>query len=281
MQDQVTISYNQAVEFFEAKKYKKSFLKLIEISNQYSKNADFLFLLSEVQSQLRDFTARQKTLEVLCEISNKASHKFSYMKQLMMNKKINLALDVGLSVLHEELSEAEKSIYCDLMSQIYIHENDLEGLREMTDLCLKNNSITAQFHYSSSLLCFQTSDELAGLHHLREAVKMDEKFDQAWVALALLHGKMGDSELSRANLEKALDANPTNSTALKHYSKMSVDSGSVDKAVDKISFYLQIHNFDEDMTVQFAELMKTKNNNDIVQRESEKLSYYYGKQYSL
>lgn len=281
MQDQVTIGYQQAVEFFEQKKYKKSFLKLIEISNQCSKNEDFLFLLSEVQNQLCDFTARQKTLEVLCQVSRAAKYNLSYMKQLMLNKKINKALDVGLSLALDSLSNDEQATYCDLMSQIYIHENDLEGLREITDLCLKNSLVTAQYHYSTSLLCFQDSDEITGLTHLRQAVGIDEKFDQAWVALALLHGKMGDADLSRANLEKALDANPTNSIALKHYSKMSVDAGSVDKAIDKINFYLQIHNFDEDMTAQFAELMKTKNNNDIVQRESEKLSYYYGKHISL
>lgn len=281
MQDQVTTGYQQAIEFYEQKKYKKSFLKLIEISNQCSKNVDFLFLLSEVQNQLCDFTARQKTLEVLCQVSQAAKHKFSYIKQLMTNKKINIALDVGLSLIHEDLSNDDKSIYFDLMSQIYIHENDLEGLREITDLCLQYNLMTAQYHYSVSLLCFQGADEITGLTHLRQAVSIDEKFDQAWVALALLHGKMGDADLSRANLEKALDANPINSIALKHYSKMSVDAGTVDKAVDKIKFYLQIHNFDEDMTAQFAELMKTKNNNDIVQRESEKLSYYYGKQISL
>jgi tetratricopeptide (TPR) repeat protein len=282
MQDQTTTYYQQAVEFFKNKKYKDAFLKLINVSNQMSHDVDFLFLLSEVQKELQDFSARQKTLKVLTSVNPKIEHQLLYMRQLMQNKCINLALDTGLLMQTDtHLSLQQKTELFDLLSQIYIQENDFEGLSEIIQSYRAENILTEQYYYSQSLLCLNQHNEMTALDHLRQAVLKNHHFDQGWVALALLHDKMGDQELSMANLEKALDANPLNASALKHYSKKSIQSGSVDKAVEKINFYMDHHNFDTEMSSHYAELMKCKNQNDVVQRESEKLSYYFGQQISL
>ncbi len=281
MQDQYLIEYEQALNFFKEKKYKKSFLKLIGISNQCSNNPDYLFLLSEVQCRLNDFVCREKTLKVLCRLSSQVEYHVMYMQQLIQNNSVNTALDIGLQLQPDLLSKPQKTVLFGLLSQIYIRENDFEGLSEIIVAYQKADIYNDQYYFSQSLLSLNDSNEQNALEQLRLAVTKNENFDQAWVALALLHEKMGDSDLSMANLEKALDANPMNTSALKHYSNKSVSAGAVDKAVEKIDFYLQQHNFDHEMTLQYAQLMKTKNKNDVVQRESEKLSYYFGQQISL
>lgn len=281
MQDQIRVDFQEAVNLFDQKKFKKSFLKLIPLSNRLSKDESFLSLLSAVQKQLQDFTARQKTLKVLCEITNSVQNQLMYMSQLLDNNLYNTALDVGLVLQTRTMTLEEKNQLFGMMSKIYIHENDFEGLSEIVKLYEQENILSEHYHYSKSLLNLNQSNEMTALESLRQAVVQNQNFDQGWVALALLHDKMGDQDLSMANLEKALDVNPLNTSALKHFSKKSILNGSVDKAVEKINFYLQVHNFDQEMTAQYADLMKLKNMNDIVQRESDKLTYYFGQQISL
>jgi tetratricopeptide (TPR) repeat protein len=281
MQDQIKVDFQEAVHLFNQKKFKKSFLKLIPLSNKLSKDESFLSLLSSVQQQLQDFSARQKTLKVLCEIAKTAQNQLMYMSQLLDNNLYNAALDVGLVMQDQMMTLEEKNQLFGMMSKIYIHENDFEGLSEIVKRYEQENILSEHYHYSKSLLNLNQSNEMTALESLRQAVVQNQNFDQGWVALALLHDKMGDQDLSMANLEKALDVNPLNASALKHFSKKSILNGSVDKAVEKINFYLQVHNFDQEMTVQYAGLMKLKNMNDIVQRESDKLTYYFGHQISL
>ncbi len=281
MQDQCLVGYQQALELFQNKKYKSSFLKLIGISNQYSNNNDYLYLLSEIQNKLNDFSGREKTLKVLCQQSEQADFHLLYMKQLLQNNSVNKALDIGLRLQTQKLSKAQKTDVFSLLSQIYIRENDFEGLAEIVAAYESENILSEQYYFSQSLLSLNESNEQNALEQLRSAVIENTNFDQAWVALALLHEKMGDSDLSMANLEKALDVNPLNTAALKHYSNKSISAGTMDKAVEKIDFYLQHYNFDQEMTEQYVLLMKIKNKNDVVQRESEKLSYYFGQQISL
>ncbi len=281
MQDQIRVEFQEAVNLFTQKKFKKSFLKLIPLSNSLSKDESFLSLLSAVQQQLQDVTARQKTLKVLCEIANSVQNQLMYMSQLLDNNLYNTALDVGLLLQPRIMTLEEKNQLFGMMSKIYIHENDFEGLTEIVKLYEQENILSEHYHYSKSLINLNLSNEMTALESLRQSVVQNQNFDQGWVALALLHDKMGDQDLSMANLEKALDVNPLNTSALKHFSKKSILNGCVDKAVEKINFYLQVHNFDQEMTAQYADLMKLKNMNDIVQRESDKLTYYFGQQISL
>jgi hypothetical protein len=281
MQDQYSSDYQQALDFFKNKKYKSSFLKLIQVSNYMSKDADYLYLLSEVQNKLADYTARERTLKVLCQVSSNIEYQILYMRALLQNRSVNMSLDIGLSLQSRELSRDQKIELYNLLSEIYIRENDFEGLKELVAAYKEAGILTDQYYFSQSLLSLNDSHQQQALDYLRAAVSTNKNFEQAWVALALLHDKMGDSDLSTANLEKALDLNPLNTSALKHYSAKSISDGFVDKAVEKIDFYLREYNFDHEMTIQYAQLMKLKNKNDVVQRESQKLTYYFGQHISL
>jgi len=48
----------------------------------------------------------------------------------------------------------------------------------------------------------------------RHALFLNNRNDQAWVGLSLCHRVRGDYELAAANLERALDENPLNETAI-------------------------------------------------------------------
>ena len=71
----------QAEELFEQKKYSQCFRRLIDISNSYSKNLRFLRIMEAVQLELKDFTARVKTLKCLVELGCENQDKLSYIDQ--------------------------------------------------------------------------------------------------------------------------------------------------------------------------------------------------------
>ena len=63
----------------------------------------------------------------------------------------------------------------------------------------------------------------AAVERFRKAVQLNEANDRAWVGLALVHRHMGDLELSRANIERALDINPKNKTAKKRLRNIIIE----------------------------------------------------------
>jgi tetratricopeptide (TPR) repeat protein len=114
---------------------------------------------------------------------------------------------------------------------------------------------------------------------LREAVTIDPSYDTGWTALGLYHSQRGDLELAKANLEKALDLNPVNSTALKHITNWAHDAGvdKLDATLEKVNYYLQRFNFDEEISECHAKLLIRKGRPELAQFEVDKLTYYFGK----
>jgi tetratricopeptide (TPR) repeat protein len=76
--------------------------------------------------------------------------------------------------------------------------------------------------------------------------------DRAWVGLALVHRSKGDFELSWANLERALDLNISNRTALKLIVEWAVRDGRVQAAASRLEGYLAQDGEDAEMAFSLA-----------------------------
>ena len=100
--------------------------------------------------------------------------------------------------------------------------------------------------------------------------------DTSWTALALLHHKIGDVDLALANLQKALDSNPYNQTALKLFSSWSFDQARMNKAETYLNFYLDRYSFDESMTMNKINLLEKNGFDDAAECEYLKLKLYFG-----
>ena len=103
----------------------------------------------------------------------------------------------------------------DLELELAIHHGEVEKIyacqRKYEDL----KRTSARYFYSLALINLKNNEEANALENLRTSLAMDAQMDTSWTALALLHHKIGDVDLALANLQKALDSNPYNQTALK------------------------------------------------------------------
>ncbi len=270
--------FQTAQQFFKNGQYKKSFLNLITISTQYSNEPEFLRLLSQVQMSLKDFSGQLKTLQVLSQRSETAEDKVKYMMALLSQGKRNESLDEALKLLSMPLATTEKVFVFKALIKIYSVENDFEGLE---DVCRELGVLgltDADVSYSQALIEAAKGDLDQAIEHLRQAVVDNPAFDTGWAALGLYHYKKGDIELAKANLEKALDLNPSNTTALKHISNWVDDSqpDELNATIEKVNYYLQKFNFDEEISECHAKLLIKKGQPSLAQLEIDKLTYYFG-----
>jgi tetratricopeptide (TPR) repeat protein len=270
--------FQTAQESFKQGQYKKSFLNLIKISSQFSNDPEFLRLLSQVQMSLKDFAGQLKTLHVLSRKSQAVEDKVKYMMALFSQGQRNESLDEALKLLSQPLAKAEKVFVFKTLIRIYSVENDFEGLE---DVCRELSTLgidDAEVSYSQALVEAAKGELDQAIDYLRKAVRENPTFDTGWAALGLYHYEKGDIELAKGNLEKALDLNPANTTALKHISNWVDDSqpDELNSTLEKVNYYLQKFNFDEEISECHAKLLIKKGKADLAQLEIDKLSYYFG-----
>ena len=95
----------------------------------------------------------------------------------------------------------------------------------------------------------------AATERFRAALEINSRNDKAWVGLALIHRSKGDFELSWGNLERALDLNPRNRTALRLEVEWSVRDGRIQSAIERMKTYLATDCEDSEIAFQLAKCL--------------------------
>lgn len=232
--------------------YKAAFKKLIPLSTQFSHDETFLSLLADAQRGLRDAAGLIKTLQVLAQVTGRSEAQMELMRTYYVEGRLNEALDIGLALQEEPLPPLQYRELLHTLTRIYLEFNDYEGVRELVQSCEVDDALVW------ALGCAQLAEgQLSeSLTSFRRAVDMNPNADQAWVSLALVHEHMGDRDLALANLERALDINPHNSTGLKLMAKWQ--SGNLSKLNtirNRVEFYLSRRGFDEEMSLCLVNIL--------------------------
>lgn len=203
------------------RRYTSAMIKLTSLSNNYSKDLNFLFLLAQTQRALTDFHGLIKTLTVITDLTKSPADYIELMLVLYAEGRLNEALDVALLLQEMELSAVESSVLNRCLVKIYLEFNDYEGVQEVItnhDGADRDDLMV----WAMGLVHLTAAKQNEALDCFRKSVELNRMNDSAWVSLSLLHAEMGDRELALANLKKALDANPNNMTALKLMTKWTV-----------------------------------------------------------
>ena len=242
-------------------KYTSAMKRLVAVSNSFSKDIKFLSLLSLTQKALGDLSAQLKTLEVIADQTNTQVAYLDFMAALYAAGRLNEALDVGLHLqeINEDsgLTEVNERYLTRILVRIYLEFSDHEGVQETLEKYHTKYQLDDLMLWSLGLVCLSAGQQTQALTYFRSAVELNSANDQAWVSLAMLHDEMGDRELAVANLEKALDANPQNATGLKLMSKWCTKSFEQTEIVmNKLSYYLSKHEFDEEVSLCYVQLLK-------------------------
>jgi outer membrane protein OmpA-like peptidoglycan-associated protein len=101
-------------------------------------------------------------------------------------------------------------------------------------------------HYTKALALAQDNHFLEGIQELQEAIKVDKKFEDAFLSMAGMYGELKNYNQSIENYEKAraIDSDYFKDYNLP-YSMNLAGKGEFDKALAAINEFLTIHNLNE------------------------------------
>jgi tetratricopeptide (TPR) repeat protein len=240
-------------------KYSSAMMRLTTLSHIYSRDLHFLGLLAATQKALTDYVGLIKTLNVTAKISGtKASH-LDLMYAYYTQGRLNEALDVALYLQDMGLCGVQEKALVHCLVRIYLEFSDYEGIEEVIS-SYSGNHQDDLIMWAMGLVRLASGNKNEAISLFRNAVATNFANDQAWVSLALLHDEMGDRELALANLEKALDANQNNATALKLMAKWHKrDLQQTQHVMNRVRYYLSEHEFDEEISLCYVQMLKENN----------------------
>lgn len=254
------------------KKYSQAMAKLVSVSNELSKDVKFLSLLAITQKALSDFAGHIKTLATIAGQTQSHVSYLDYMAALYAEGRLNEALDVGLYLQDQELNDVNAQYFTRMMTRIYLEFCDYEGVSEVIERYCLGRSADDLMNWAMGFVCLTDGQRDQAIDYFRKSIELNAQNDQAWISLSMLHEEMGDRELALANLERALDINPHNSTGLKLMAKWHKrDMESVRNTMERLSYYLSSHTFDEEVSLCYVQVLRENNAEQIAKFELEKV----------
>lgn len=104
----------------------------------------------------------------------------------------------------------------------------------------------------------------------RRAVEINAANDKGWVGLAMVHRQMGDLELGQANIERALDINPKNKTALNVLVEWNAKDQNFAPSIRRLKDFLAMESEDAEVSFLLARILVHENQLTEAQLELER-----------
>ena len=144
------------------------------------------------------------------------------------------------------------------MGNIFVRQGDFDSAQEYYDKAFTLNSQSDALLVNYGTLEIQRENFDEAKERFRTALQINPQSDRAWVGLALIHRHCGDFEISRANVEKALDIQKNNKTAVKLLVEWSMADGVIDRAIERVGSYLDDDHTDQEMIMIYSQLLWCK-----------------------
>ncbi len=270
----VEVAFGQVQQSLKAKQYYSALRQLLSVSLVCSKDITFLSYLSETQLALKDFSGLVRTQAELVRQRGSVDDQFNLMRSFYKMNKRNEALDIGLQLQNQELSDSLDRELSHMLTKIYLEENDFEGAAEAI-LKAKFSESDDFLLWAQGVVYLNNDQKFHALEYFRRAVQMNAKNDQAWVSLGLMHKEMGDEDLFLANIEKAIDLNPYNAAALKQFSLSAAKNKEKERAaLERLRFYLSEFCFDEDISLCHIQMLSQIKQWSLAKLEIDKMMFH-------
>jgi Flp pilus assembly protein TadD len=140
------------------------------------------------------------------------------------------------------------------VGNIYVRAGDYESAEEFYNKAYTINSQSDLLMVNYGTLEIQRENLGAAVERFRSAVAINSNNDKAWVGLALVHRQMGDHELAWANVQRALDINMSNRTAIRLVVDWSVQDQNFSVAISRLQLYLAREGEDAEMSFTLAKI---------------------------
>ena len=159
--------------------------------------------------------------------------------ELYIADKIDDAKAVYLKAQLEPHIESEVlfSVFKNL-GNIALRKSDLSAAEEYYNkaFTLKPDSDALLVNFGS--LAIHRGQLDTAIRRFRQAVEVNPKNEKAWLGLGMIHREFGDSELAWANVERALDIDNGNATAIKLVCDWAMKDNEVVRAIQLNDLYL-------------------------------------------
>lgn len=174
---------------------------------------------------------------------------------LYLAERDDLALAAYREILKNVIGDQDKlfEIYKNI-GNIHVRAGDFESAEEYYDKAYTIRSSSDVLMVNYGTLEIQRESIAEAVLRFRRAVEINPENDKGWVGLALVHRQMGDLELAWANVQRALDINRRNRTAI----RLVVDWGLTDRdfsvAIARLQDYLEAEGEDAEMSFTLAKI---------------------------
>lgn len=141
------------------------------------------------------------------------------------------------------------------LGNIHVRAGDFEAGEECYNKAntLRCDSDILMVNYGT--LEIQRENFSEAVERFRRAVEINAANDKGWVGLAMVHRQMGDLELAKANVERALDVNPRNKTALHLLAEWNLSDRDFTASVRRLADYLALESDDVEMSFLLARIL--------------------------
>lgn len=196
-----------------------------------------------------------KLLQALVRISDHPDHLVRLADALYDLGQDQEALRYYLSALRT-LDESAPQLFeiYKTMGNIFVRSRDFDSAEDNYNKAYRLNPHSAILRVNFGTLEIQRGNWDAAVQRLREAIVLDPSCDRAWVGLAITHRQFGDHQLSWANLARALDHNPMNTTALQLALSWVVKDERWEQVTQWLVAYLSRNGEDSLMSLALAQL---------------------------
>lgn len=190
------------------------------------------------QSQLQDFDNETKTTATKQEA-------------IALYNRANSAYSQGFDSLAHKLY-LECASTCDYNSHILftcyknlgnilVRAGDLDGAEEFYNKAYTLQPDSDVLLVNLGTLEMQKHNLERALERYRYAVELNTTNPRAWIGLALVHREYGDWDLSWGNLERALDIDPYDMTALELMIEWGIKESKFEALIGRLDIYTQTH----------------------------------------
>jgi tetratricopeptide (TPR) repeat protein len=141
------------------------------------------------------------------------------------------------------------------IGNILLKKGDLDGAEENYNRAhtLSPHSDVLSVNYGTLELQRGKLDQAS--KRFLSALRLNERNDKAWVGLSLIHKQKMDGELGWAAIQRALDLNLKNKTALRIIIEWGLQELKYDGPIERLQNYLEIISDDVEMSFSLAYLL--------------------------
>ena len=196
-----------------------------------------------------------KCFRAFSKVANSSDAQFLIAETFYLGERDEMALASYREAMKFVISDPKRlfEIYKNV-GNIYVRAGDYELAEDFYNKAYTIDAQSDLLMVNYGTLEIQRENLGAAVERFRAAVAINSNNDKAWVGLALVHRQMGDLELAWANVQRALDINMTNRTAIRMVVEWGVHDQNFSVAISRLQLYLAQEGEDAEMSYTLAKI---------------------------